>query len=37
MKLDIRNREVKGISILDLGGRLILGEESNALREEVKQ
>ena len=37
MELDIHNREVKGISILDLGGRLILGEESNALREEVKQ
>ncbi len=37
MKLDIHNREVKGISILDLGGRLTLGEESNALREEVKQ
>ncbi len=37
MNLDIHNREVKGISILDLGGRLTLGEESNALREEVKQ
>ena len=37
MKLDIRNRAVKGISILDLGGRLTLGEESHALREEVKQ
>jgi anti-sigma B factor antagonist len=30
------SREVDGISVLTLEGRIVLGEESNALREQVK-
>src|SRR3982074_1318526 len=29
-------REVDGVSVLALDGRIVLGEESNALREKVK-
>ncbi len=36
MALKITNREVDGVSILALEGRIVLGEESNALREGVK-
>ena len=36
MALKITNREVDGISIVQLEGRIVLGEESNALREQVK-
>ncbi len=36
MALKITNREVDGVSILALDGRIVLGEESNALRERVK-
>jgi anti-sigma B factor antagonist len=32
----VTNREVDGVSILALEGRIVLGEESNALREGVK-
>jgi anti-sigma B factor antagonist len=34
--LKITNREVDGVSIVQLEGRIVLGEESNALRERVK-
>ncbi len=36
MALKITNREVDGISVVVLEGRIVLGEESNALRESVK-
>ncbi len=34
--LRITNREVDGVLVLDLEGRVVLGEESSALRERVK-
>jgi len=34
--LKISNREVDGVSVLELEGRIVLGEESNSLRETVK-
>jgi anti-sigma B factor antagonist len=34
--LKITTREVDGITIVNLEGRIVLGEESNSLREEVK-
>jgi anti-sigma B factor antagonist len=34
--LKITNREVKGVSVVALDGRIVLGEESNALREKLK-
>jgi anti-sigma B factor antagonist len=30
------DREVSGVSVLDIEGRIVLGEESNAFREKVK-
>jgi anti-anti-sigma factor len=30
------NREVNGVSVVALDGRIVLGEESNALREKLK-
>jgi anti-sigma B factor antagonist len=30
------DREVGGVSVLDIEGRIVLGEESNAFREKVK-
>ena len=36
MALKITSREVDGVSVLALDGRIVLGEESNALREKVK-
>ncbi len=36
MALKITNREVDGITVVQLEGRIVLGEESNALREQVK-
>ena len=36
MALKMNSREVEGISIVQLEGRIVLGEESNALREKVK-
>ncbi|MDP9146689.1 MAG: STAS domain-containing protein [Acidobacteriota bacterium] len=36
MALKFTNREVDGVSIVALDGRIVLGEESNALRERVK-
>lgn len=34
--MDITNKETEGVSIVALDGRIVLGEESNALRERVK-
>jgi anti-sigma B factor antagonist len=34
--LKMTNREVEGVSVVALEGRIVLGEESNALREKVK-
>jgi anti-sigma B factor antagonist len=34
--LKFSNREVDGVTIVALDGRIVLGEESNALREKVK-
>ena len=36
MALRITDREVNGVSILDMEGRLVLGEESNTFRERFK-
>jgi anti-sigma B factor antagonist len=36
MPLKITNREVDGVTVLALDGRIVLGEESSALREKVK-
>lgn len=36
MALKMTYREVDGVSVLALDGRIVLGEESNALREKVK-
>lgn len=36
MALKINGREVEDITVLQLEGRIVLGEESNALREKVK-
>ena len=37
MPLKISSREVNTVTVLDLEGKLILGEECNALRQQVKQ
>jgi anti-sigma B factor antagonist len=34
--LRITNREVDGVTVVELDGRIVLGEESNSLRETVK-
>jgi anti-sigma B factor antagonist len=36
MPLKITSHEVDGISVVSLVGRIVLGEESNALREKIK-
>ncbi len=36
MPLKITDREMDGITIVVMDGRIVLGEESNALREKVK-
>ena len=36
MSLKITNSEVDGVSLVALNGRIVLGEESNALREKLK-
>ncbi len=36
MALKMANREVDGVSVVVLDGRIVLGEESNALREKLK-
>ena len=37
MNLTIASREAQGITILDLSGRLVMGQECNSLREQVTQ
>jgi anti-sigma B factor antagonist len=34
--LKMTSREIDGITVLTLEGRIVLGEESNALREQIK-
>ncbi len=36
MALKITDREVDGVSVVALDGRIVLGEESNVLREKLK-
>ncbi len=36
MALKMTNREVGGVAVVALDGRIVLGEESNAMREKVK-
>lgn len=36
MALKMTTREVDGVAVVALDGRIVLGEESNALREKVK-
>jgi anti-sigma B factor antagonist len=36
MELKITDREVKGVTVVDLGGRLVLGEGTSALRDRLK-
>ncbi len=36
MALKMTNREVDGVSVVAMDGRIVLGEESTALREKVK-
>ncbi|MCI0403532.1 MAG: STAS domain-containing protein [Acidobacteria bacterium] len=36
MPLDIQTREVNGVTVVELVGKIILGEESSALREKIK-
>ena len=37
MALKMSQREVDGVTVVALDGRIVLGEESNALREKVKR
>lgn len=37
MALRMTDHDVDGITVLDIDGRIVLGEESNAFRERVKQ
>lgn len=36
MSVRMTNSEVNGVSVLELDGRIVLGEESNSLREKLK-
>jgi anti-sigma B factor antagonist len=36
MSVKITNSEIDGVSVLELEGRIVLGEESNSLRERLK-
>ena len=36
MALKMTSREVEGVTVIAMDGRIVLGEESNALREKVK-
>ncbi len=36
MALRMTDREVNGVTVIDLEGRIVLGEESNSFRERVK-
>jgi anti-sigma B factor antagonist len=37
MNLKVGSRKVKGVTVLDLSGRLVLGEETRTLRETLKE
>ncbi len=37
MALQLREHDVNGVSVVEIDGRIVLGEESNAFRERVKQ
>ncbi|MEE8201407.1 MAG: STAS domain-containing protein [Candidatus Acidoferrales bacterium] len=37
MPLAIKTRKADGVTILDLKGKIVLGEETSSLREQVKQ
>lgn len=37
MALRMTDREVNGVTVVDIEGRIVLGEESNAFRERVKE
>jgi len=36
MSMQMTNREVDGVFVITLGGRIVLGEESHSLREKLK-
>ena len=36
MSVKMTNSEVDGVSVVELDGRIVLGEESNSLREKLK-
>ncbi len=36
MTLRINERDVNGVTVVDIDGRIVLGEESNAFRERIK-
>jgi len=36
MSLKLTNREINGVTVVELDGRVVLGEETNKLRETVK-
>jgi hypothetical protein len=36
MTVHMTNHEVNGVSVVALDGRIVLGEESNSLREKLK-
>jgi anti-sigma B factor antagonist len=36
MSVTMRDSEVNGVSVVELEGRIVLGEESNSLREKLK-
>jgi anti-anti-sigma factor len=36
MTVKMTNSEVEGVSVVELDGRIVLGEESNSLREKLK-
>lgn len=36
MSIRMTNSEVDGVSVVELDGRIVLGEESNSLREKIK-
>ena len=36
MALRFTNRDVSGVTVVEMDGRIVLGEESNSLRERVK-
>lgn len=36
MALRMAERDVSGVAVIDIDGRIVLGEESNAFREKVK-